>query len=207
MKVQLQNIGKRFNRDWVFQEMSMEFDSQTCTAIIGGNGSGKSTLLQILSGYLSPSAGSISWQLNNTPVRVEELYKQLSWATPYVSVYDEFTLKENVEFFLKFKSLRNGMGVNEFAEIVQLQNQINKPLKQYSSGMRQRVKLGLAILADTPLLLLDEPTSHLDAHYSKWYQTILSENQTNRTIFIASNNNADEIFLCKQNIEVERWKK
>jgi ABC-type multidrug transport system ATPase subunit len=207
MKVQLQNIGKRFNRDWVFKEMSMEFDSQTCTAIIGGNGSGKSTLLQILSGYLSPSAGSISWQLNNTPVRVEELYKQLSWATPYVSVYDEFTLKENVEFFLKFKSLSYGMGVNEFAEIVQLQSQINKPLKQYSSGMRQRVKLGLAILADTPLLLLDEPTSHLDAHYSKWYQTILSENQTNRTIFIASNNNADEIFLCKQNIEVERWKK
>ncbi len=207
MTVELQNIGKRFNRDWIFKEITMRFEGPSCTAIVGGNGSGKSTLLQIISGYLSPSAGGITWQCNGGAVQVEELYKHMSWATPYVSVYDEFTLKENVEFLLKFKSFRNGIGLNDFAQIVQLENQMNKPLKQYSSGMRQRVKLGLAILAETPLLLLDEPTSHLDAHYSKWYQSILSEHQTNRTIFIASNNNADEIFLCKQTVEVEQWKK
>ncbi len=206
MNIQLENIGKRFNREWIFKNVNLKFEDNVCIAITGGNGSGKSTLLQIISGYFTPSAGRITWNAGGQKISSDDIFKHISWATPYVSVYDEFTLKENVEFFLKFKKLRGGVGAEEFAQKVSLENQMNKPLKQFSSGMRQRVKLGLAIMADTPLLLLDEPTSHLDSHNTQWYQKLLSEYKNHRSIFISSNNNADEIFLCEGKVVVEDLK-
>ncbi len=126
--------------------------------------------------------------------------------SPALSLYDDFTLRENIAFFQKFKSLRANISLNEFAEKIQLEKHIDKQLKNFSSGMKQRVKLGLAIFADTPLLLLDEPTSHLDANATKWYQVILTENMYNRTLFVASNSHEDEIFLCNERVVMERYK-
>ncbi len=207
MKIKLENIGKRFNRQWIFQGIDLCLEAQTCLAITGGNGSGKSTLLQIISGYMSPSAGGISWNHLDKKISTHDIYRYTTWATPYVNVYDEFSLRENVEFFLQFKKLQGGVGVEQFAQKVALENEIDKPLKHFSSGMRQRVKLGLAIIADTPLLLLDEPTSHLDAKNTKWFQQLLLEHRQHRTICIASNNATDEIFCCDSTIEMERWKR
>lgn len=123
-----------------------------------------------------------------------------------MSLYDDFTLRENIAFFQKFKSLRGNISLNDFAQKIQLEKHIDKQLKHYSSGMKQRVKLGLAILADTPLLLLDEPTSHLDANATNWYQTLLQENIAGRSLFVASNSHDDEIFLCKDRIVMEDFK-
>jgi len=127
-------------------------------------------------------------------------------ASPAMSLYEDFTLRENIDFFQKFKSLRGNISLNDFAQKIQLEKHIDKQLKHYSSGMKQRVKLGLAILADTPLLLLDEPTSHLDANATKWYQTLLQENILGRSLFVASNSHDDEIFLCKDRIVMEDLK-
>ncbi len=106
-----------------------------------------------------------------------------------------------VEFFLQFKKLKDGVDVKSFSEIIELEKHNNKQLQHFSSGMRQRVKLGLAILADTPLLLLDEPVSHLDKNAILWYQKLLQNNISNRTLFVASNSQADEIFLCRGKME------
>ncbi len=99
------------------------------------------------------------------------------------------------------------MSASEFVSTIQLEKQQDKQLGYYSSGMRQRVKLGLALLADTPLLLLDEPTSHLDTNAIKWFQDLLSENTEDRTLFVASNSHQDEIFMCTENISVEDFKR
>lgn len=206
MQIQLENIGKRFNREWIFRNIQVTFEKGTQCAILGGNGSGKSTLLQVLSGYLTPSEGVVNWADDSGKIPSDKIFRQLSLATPYMSVHDEFTLKENFEFFQKFKRLRNDLDVLSFAQRIGLEPQLNKQLKFFSSGMRQRVKLGLAILGDTELLLLDEPTSHLDANAIGWYQELLKENSSGRSVFVASNSHADEIFLCTSRLVVDDYK-
>jgi ABC-2 type transport system ATP-binding protein len=173
---------------------------------LGGNGSGKSTLLQVISGYLSPSEGNILWSHHDQKIETTDIFKSVSLCTPLLSLYDEFTLRENVAFFLQFKTLRNSQSIDQFMDAIELEKQSEKQLKFFSSGMRQRVKLGLAILAETPVLLLDEPTSHLDKKAILWYQKILEQNTSDRSIFIASNSDQNEIFMCRQEVIVENYK-
>lgn len=206
MNITLKNIGKRFQKEWIFRAVDYSFEKNDKVAILGSNGSGKSTLLQILSGYLTPSEGSISWSNRHRQVGVADVFESVSLATPYMALYDEFTLKENFEFFTSFKQLKGIRKASEFAEEIELARVLNKPLKEFSSGMRQRVKLGLAIIADTDFLLLDEPSSHLDANAIKWYNDLVIKYAENRIVFVASNKEESEIPFCNKRIEILDFK-
>lgn len=206
MEIALSNIGKRYQKEWIFRGISANFHAGESIAILGANGSGKSTLLQVLSGYLTPSEGSIIWKKKDTRIGVDHIFHQVSLATPYMTNYDEFTLKENIDFFSSFKSFRNQLTSSEVAELMGLSKAYNKPLKFYSSGMKQRVKLGLAILADTSVLLLDEPSSHLDARAITWYQELLREHASDRIVFVASNKEEAETIGCTKQIFIESFK-
>ena len=203
MEVSLTNIGKRYNREWIFRGINATYRVGDSVAILGANGSGKSTLLQVFSGYLTPSEGSIQWHNDGKRVGVENIFRDVALATPYMTNYDEFTLQENIDFFLSFKKFRNNMSVREAAELMGLSKQLNKQLKHYSSGMKQRVKLGLAILSDTKILLLDEPSSHLDINAISWYQDLLKKNSSDRVVFVASNKEEAETIGCSLKINIE----
>ena len=207
MKIVLENIGKKYNKDWIFQGLDLTIESGSCFGITGGNGSGKSTMLQMLAGYSTPSAGRIIWKLGEQPIEVTKIFEYISWCTPQVALYDEFSLQENIEFFLKFKKVRDQLSMKSIVEELRLESYQHRLLRHYSSGMRQRVKLGFAILADTPLLLLDEPVSHLDAVNTQWFQQLLTKHRERRSIFIASNNNSDELFLADQRIVMDQYKR
>lgn len=207
MEVSLSNIGKRYNREWIFRGIDSTFLLGDAVAILGANGSGKSTLLQVISGYLTPSEGSIQWHDDGKRIGVENLFPHVALATPYMTNYDEFTLKENIDFFLSFKRFRNGITTTQAAELMGLSKHLNKQLKHYSSGMKQRVKLGLAILSDTKILLLDEPSSHLDINAIAWYQELLKNHAQGRIIFVASNKEEAETIGCNKKINIEDFKR
>jgi ABC-type multidrug transport system ATPase subunit len=206
MEVQLHDIGKRFQKSWIFENLNVVFPAGTRCAILGGNGSGKSTLLQVLSGYLSPSQGEVIWKLHGTNVHIDNLHKHVSMCTPFLSLHDDLTLEENIAFYTHFKPLRQPWDSGALAEIMQLYPHRNKTLKQYSSGMRQRVKLAFALLAETELLLLDEPTSHLDHKAIDWFSKLLQEHVQERTLFVASNSEAAETAICTSTLVVENFK-
>jgi ABC-type multidrug transport system ATPase subunit len=206
VNISLKNIGKRFQKEWVFQNINMSFEKNDKVAILGGNGSGKSTLLQIISGYLTPSEGSVSWTNRQKQVGVAEVFRSVSLATPYMSLYDEFTLEENYNFFISFKPLLGVQTASEFATEIELSKVLKKPLKEFSSGMRQRVKLGLAIMADTDFLLLDEPSSHLDSNAIDWYNQLVLKYAQDRIVFVASNKEESEIPFCNKRIEIVDFK-
>ncbi|MFM9004235.1 MAG: ATP-binding cassette domain-containing protein [Flavobacteriales bacterium] len=206
MNIVLQHISKRFRKDWIFRNVSLELQSGSCHAIIGNNGSGKSTLLQIISGFLSPSEGEIEWSLKQDTISRDELYRQVAMCSPALQLWEDLTLEENIDLFLRFKKLPDCSSTREFAEKVHLENNLYQPLKTYSSGMKQRVKLGLAMLSDSSLLLLDEPCSHLDSNGVSWFQSILKETAQNRTIVVASNRDDRETFLCSQHIDITSYK-
>ena len=102
--------------------------------------------------------------------------------------------------------MKNDIDYKEFLSIIELEKAKEKAIKNFSSGMKQRVKLGLAILSKTPILLLDEPTSNLDRNAIDWYQNLIKNNLEDRIVFVASNNQKDESFFCEKEINIEEYK-
>jgi ABC-type multidrug transport system ATPase subunit len=189
--IQTDNLGKRFNREWIFRRLSLSFESGHTYAITGPNGSGKSTFLQILWGQSIPSAGTVKYLNNSQEVAVEDVFRRISIATPYMDLIDEFTLQEQLEFHFKFKRMRAGASVESIIETIYLENARNKQIGNFSSGMRQRLKLGLAFYTAADIVFLDEPGTNLDQHAFSWYLAELQKLPENTLIFIASNNPAE----------------
>ncbi len=198
MQVSLADVGKRFNQKWIFKGLSFQFDSGLHYAVTGKNGSGKSTLLLITAGYLSPTRGKTQWLRQEKPIEAEKLHKYLTIASPYLELIEEFTLDETLKFHQKFKPFANGFNPGKLTELSGLAESRHKPIRHFSSGMKQRLKLLLAIASDTPLVLLDEPCSNLDNDAVMWYQKLKEDMGTGRTFVIFSNHNPLEYpNVCK----------
>lgn len=206
MRISLNSVSKAFGHEQVIRECSHVFEPGSRTAILGPNGSGKSTLLQLVGGVSMPTAGSVTHECNGLVVAPEFVYRQTSIAAPYMSLYEELPLREAIAMHAAFKPLRAGVSANELAGMAMLEKHVDKPVRDLSSGMKQRLKLVLAIGSDSDLLLLDEPTSNLDANGTGWFKELLAEHLVGRTLVVASNRAEAEILLCTDTVEVERWK-
>ena len=187
MKIVTHNLSKRFNREWIFRNFSFEFITGKTYAIVGPNGSGKSTLLQILWGQMPASEGTCSYQSERSIIPASEIYQSMAIATPYMDLIDEFTLEEMVQFHIGFKPTRSMISVEEVIGNVGLQHARKKLISNFSSGMRQRLKLGIAFYTQAEILFLDEPTSNLDKKSIDWYWDTLTPLLATTLVIIASN--------------------
>lgn len=185
--IQLEQIGRRFNSDWIFRQVDFSFASGTRYAVLGPNGSGKSTLLKVISGSLTPSEGALKYTLLNKELPVESVYRHLTIAAPYLELIEEFSLREMIRFHFKNKTYLNGFDEDRVIDRISLESSLDKPLRFFSSGMKQRVKLALACCAQSHLLLLDEPISNLDVKSVDWYHQLLADTAGDRLLIIFSN--------------------
>jgi ABC-type multidrug transport system ATPase subunit len=204
MEITLVQLSKRFNYTWLFRDLSYSFAPGSRTVVLGSNGSGKSTLLQIIAGYATVSEGSISWKVNNETIAADKVYQHISLATPYLELIEDFTLREHIEFHFKLKPVCRGLSTKELLQFSGLADKADTRIAYFSSGMKQRVRLLLAILSDTPLLLLDEPTSNLDKKAIAWYQELVEQFASQRTIVVCSNSVADEYVFCTEHIDLSK---
>ena len=205
MNITLQNIGRRFNREWIFRGVEYTFKAGESYAILGSNGSGKSTLLQVLNGSLSPSAGILTYEKNGKEVPVEDVFQYLSLAAPYMEMIEEFTLAEMIDLHFKFKSYKAGMDNKAVIDVLAMDANKNKLIKYFSSGMKQRLKLALAFCSDTPILMLDEPTSNLDAQGVDWYLGLVEKFAQGRLTIICSNQ-PHEYGFCGHQLSISDYK-
>ena len=206
MQISLENIGKKFGREWIFRGVNHVFVPGKPTVILGANGSGKSTLMQVVAGSLMQGEGNLKYELDGKKIEQDTVYQYVSIASPYLELNDDFTLAETISFHGKFKRWRNGLDEKTVLQISQLVHAKDKQLKNFSSGMKMRVRLLLAILSDTPLLLLDEPCSNLDRQACEWYGNLVAENADQRTIIVCSNQVREEYFFCTEELTMERFK-
>lgn len=204
--IKLEQAGKKFGREWIFRNLSLEIKQGDKIAILGLNGSGKSTLLQALTGYVTLNEGTLSYHQNKKSIDIEEVYHSISLASPYLELIEDFTLEEMIEHALRFKLFINNLNVNEVVKLSGLDAHKSKYIKLFSSGMKQRLKLTLAILADAPVLFLDEPTTNLDATVIKWYQDLIQNYAMNKTIIVCSNSIKEEYNFCNQTLIMEDFK-
>jgi len=191
MKLTLQNLSKRYLYDWIIREMNHEFEANTITGINGINGSGKSTLIKLMSGFLSPSEGKILYHLDGQSIDRSDIYQYLSISAPYTDLVQEYDVEEMYLFHTKFKKMRKDLDAKDFLNVVRLSGNKGKQIQYYSSGMKQRLQLAIALFTDSKLLLLDEPTSYLDSENKEWFYNLLQSELADRTIIIASNDLED----------------
>ena len=201
MQISLEQACQRFNKEWIFKNLNFQFEAGKHYALVGNNGSGKSTLLQIIAGYSGLTKGSISW----SPFDAINIYKQISFAAPYLELVEEFTATEQFEFQAQFKSIQKDLSIEKILELIGLKNAAHKQIRYYSSGMKQRLKLALAIFSDCPILLLDEPCSNLDKEGYGLYDTLIKEYAMHKLIIVGSNDPA-EYHFCKEQVNLMDYK-
>lgn len=172
----------------------------------GRNGSGKSTLIKLLSGFLCPSSGTITYIKHDNIILPAGFFRYFSWVGPYTDVIQEFTLKEMFAFQAKFKDWQYNLTFTEFLDILEWKDTGNKKISFFSSGMKQKLQLALAILAKTDVLLLDEPTSYLDNEAKTWFSSLLVKHAVDRVVIISSNDRFD-LDLSSEILDITRWNK
>lgn len=206
MEVSFHKVGKRYRYEWIFRNVEFTFEAGKKYAILGPNGSGKSTLLKILAGHLSPSKGKVDFFFKGKKVDEDTVYKHISYSAPYIELIEEFTLTEAIHFHQKFKPFLNQLTPTDLIGILGFEKSKNKPIRYFSSGMKQRLKLVLSICSDASLLLLDEPTTNLDNQGMEWYRDLVQKYAGDRLLIIASNVEADYDF-CDTTLNILDYKK
>ncbi|MFI5204523.1 MAG: ATP-binding cassette domain-containing protein [Flavobacteriales bacterium] len=189
MKIILDGIGKRYRANWLFRDLKTELITPQSYMITGYNGSGKSTLLLIMAGFVTPTMGKIEW-INDDEKQIEreKVYEYFSLCSPSLELFDDLSLAELVERHFSFRPMLGNYKVNEFKEICGLDAHWNKQVGTFSSGMKQRVKIALAVLTESKALLLDEPAMNLDTRSVDWYYQLIHAYLNNRLLVVATNN-------------------
>lgn len=204
-KIQLEKATKRFQYEWIFKNLDLTLESGESLAVTGSNGSGKSTLLKCISGAIPLTSGKVNYIYENQSISESDWFSYLSIAAPYMELPEEFTLEELLKFHFKFKNMISDFTVEKIISTLYLEQHAKKPIAQFSSGMKQRVKLGIALFSEVPLIFLDEPTSNLDKKGIEWYQNLIDTYKSDRTIFVCSNEPREYEF-CTQKIKLEDYK-
>ncbi|HEY5407137.1 MAG TPA: ABC transporter ATP-binding protein [Ginsengibacter sp.] len=205
MKISLNNLGKRYNTEWIFRNLSFQFDINKHYAITGPNGSGKSTLLQIIGGSTIYNEGEILYNDSDKNVEPEKIFKKISFAAPYLEVVEEMTLSEFFSFHQKMKGWISSVDIKGIIATLGLEKSSHKQIRYFSSGMKQRVKLAQAIFSEVPAVLLDEPLTNLDDEGILLYHSLIKDYCNNRLVIVSSNDK-NEYSFCEEKIDMMNYK-
>ena len=180
----LQGISKLFGSFAALRQVSADLEAGRCYVLIGENGAGKSTLLRILAGLLRPSFGTATVFGDSDP---QEVRARIGYMSHAAMLYDELTAQENLRYFRSLYPGRQCLAPAEALRQVNLDPELNRPVGQYSQGMRQRTSLARVLLSVPELLLLDEPFSNMDVESARQMVELLAKfRQSNRTIVITT---------------------
>lgn len=205
MNILAEKLEKKFRKEWIFTDFSYQFEQGKSYALTGPNGSGKSSLLKILSFYSLPTKGSIQLlDQENTIINEDKAHTYISFAAPYIQLIEEYTLPELLDFCIN-SSFITPITIDEFEQLIELKPGANKQIGNYSSGMRQKIKLGLSLLSNRPILLLDEPCTNLDRYAKEWFFKLIEKNR--HKLIILASNEKDEIGFCQNTISIIDYKK
>ena len=202
MDLSIQKLNKSFNQKLIFTNLSFDVGTGSRFAITGSNGAGKSTLLKIISGAALPSSGVIHYHIKGKKITEDKLYRHVHFVAPYNTVIEELSLREIFALHQRLGLLTSFSKFSSWLEKLDYPFNPDQQVKMFSSGMKQRIKLGLSLLDDRSLILLDEPGSNLDAQGKSWLQHLIHQLADFQTLIIASNDPV-EIGYCNESVFLE----
>lgn len=202
VKVAARDLTHRYGRRPVLDRLSFSFSSPGIVAVRGPNGAGKSTLLRLVAGLLRPTAGEAVVSVEERTMPAAERHRWIGYAGPELAFYPELTAHENLSFAAEARGhARPGDRARAALERVGLASRADERTSTLSSGMVQRLRLGFALLDDPPLLLLDEPGSHLDDEGRATLATVIGQEGSRRLVMIATNDEREGA-LAGQRVEL-----
>jgi ABC-type multidrug transport system ATPase subunit len=178
------NLVKQFGRFAALRGVSASFEASRLYGILGDNGAGKTTLLRILAGLVPPTRGEISILDKKNP---REVCREFGYMAHPSLLYDEMTGMENLRYFARLYALEDEARCAQVIAAVGLDPALQRPVGQYSQGMRQRMSLARALLNDPRILLLDEPFSNVDIRSAREMVKLLGGmRDQGKTIFVVT---------------------
>lgn len=206
LAIHLDRVGKRYSRKLIFEPVSAHINSGDVVAITGENGSGKSTLLKMIANVLPATKGSIRWSDAEHSIDDDAIQKHIGYVAPYLELYDELTATEHLLFVAKLRGLETSKAISEgILRRVGLQESAisrEKRLRAFSSGMKQRVRIAMALSVRPSVLLLDEATSNLDEQGVEFVTSVVREAANGGAIVVLATNEAREINLASKAIHL-----
>ena len=182
----------------------MTFLADRKYAVTGPNGSGKSTFLLMMAGSIQPTEGKVICTDNEgTVIAEEESCRLTTMATPYLELIEEMTAQEMIGFHARFK--RMTASPENILTSIDLSQATHKQIRYFSSGMKQRLKLGLAFFSESPLLILDEPFTNLDESGISIFRSLINRVTEGRIVFIGSNDK-NEYEGCSDILDISSFK-
>jgi ABC-2 type transport system ATP-binding protein len=161
--IKTHNVTKCFQEKEVVSKINMNVKKGEIYGFLGPNGSGKTTLMKMLTNLIKPTAGEIEiFGQPLTPSSSYDVLGRIGSMIEYPIFYEKFTAKENLELHCEYMGYHNKKAINEVLEMVHLINIDNKPVENFSLGMKQRLGIARAIITRPELLILDEPINGLD---------------------------------------------
>ena len=202
-RIALDACGKSFLDHWVIRNRTLELNSGERVALLGPNGSGKSTLMLLICGYLQPTEGKVSFSLDGKLIPNERIGAHISMCLPNMETFEEFTLLQLIHLHTSMRSMLCSSKSDDIIDLLNFSsNEAKRQIRFFSNGMRQRLKLGLALLTESSAVLLDEPLTNMDVQGRDLYYHWLEEFLGSRLLLVASNRE-DEYQACTRLIHVQ----
>jgi heme ABC exporter ATP-binding subunit CcmA len=179
----VEDVSKLYGRFAALRHVSATLESGRCYLLLGENGAGKSTLLRVLAGLLRPTLGTV--RVLDQPAA--EAHGRIGYMSHAAMLYDELTARENLDYTARLYAGHACLSPDEALHMVGLDPTLERPVAQYSQGMRQRTSLARVLLSQPELLLLDEPFSNMDRASAERMLALLAElRRGGRTIVLTT---------------------
>ena len=201
VQLQAASLTKRYGKKPVFNDISFLF-SGSVLGIAGANGSGKTTLLKCLTGLLKPSSGTVTWKLAEKPLQPSDLKSHIGYAAPYIQLYEELTVSENLQFLCDLGKNHVTPDLNKHLRRYDAEDFADSLFGNLSTGQQQRVKLAACTVKDPAILILDEPGSNLDKKGKEIVESMVEEYSQNGKMTLIASNQSDELELCNEIIDL-----
>ncbi|MGB5105274.1 MAG: ABC transporter ATP-binding protein [Candidatus Zixiibacteriota bacterium] len=192
VSIEVDGIAKSFGDRKVLKDINFALSAPNSVGITGHNGSGKSTLMKILAQILSPTRGKVTVKQDGQPLAFDRHAEVIKMVAPEMALYEMLTAYENMQFFAKLaEAPMPRTEQDRLLDLMGLAGRGDDMVGAYSSGMKQRLKYAVALLAKPDILLLDEPTSNLDDEGKAIVVEIMERQKQDKILIIATNEHED----------------
>ena len=182
--VVVDGLVKQFGPFAALRGVTGEFTTGRLFVVLGENGAGKTTLLRIIAGLSQPTRGAVSVLGSRN---IKDVRAQIGYMAHPSLLYDEMSGMENLRYFARLYGIEDDLRCAATIRGLKLDPELERPVGQYSQGMRQRMSLARALLNDPRLILLDEPFSNVDSRSAKQMSDLLAGLRDHgKTIFVVT---------------------
>lgn len=205
LSISFTDVEKRYGSHVALRRLSLKIASGEFIALVGANGSGKTTLLRMAALLSRPTSGKIQFQNaigDSAALSPAEIKLRIGMVGHFTMLYDELSAEENLRFFAKLSGLDNPDRIAAEALVpAGLASRAKDLVRTFSRGMRQRLAIARALLAEPSILLLDEPAAGLDREGAAWLaQTLSTLRRTGATVIMSSHGQSEALTLATRAI-------